>query len=73
MTTFLDLSIPDIVWCGIVMLGASYIRGYSGFGFTAVLMSGLTIILPIIEIVPLSIALELVASSGQAREVCLRH
>ena len=69
MTTFLDLSIPDIVWCGIVLLGASYIRGYSGFGFTAVLMSGLTIILPIIEIVPLSIALELVASSGQAREV----
>ncbi|MBS9718082.1 TSUP family transporter [Pseudohalocynthiibacter aestuariivivens] len=69
MIPLLGLSITDLVWCGTVLFVASYIRGYSGFGFTAVLMSGLTISLPIIEIVPLSIALELAASSGQARGI----
>lgn len=66
MNTFLDMSFASVVWYALVLLGASYIRGFSGFGFTAVLMTGLTIIMPVAEIVPLSIALELVASSGQS-------
>ena len=66
MNAFLDMSFANIVWYALVLFGASYIRGFSGFGFTAVLMTGCTMIMPIAEIVPLSIALELVASSGQS-------
>lgn len=66
MEVYLNLSVHNIIWCAIILFVASYIRGFSGFGFTAVLMTGLTMILPIVEIVPLSIALELAASFGQS-------
>lgn len=66
MNTFLDMSFTGIAWYALVLFGASYIRGFSGFGFTAVLMIGLTMIMPVAEIVPLSVALELIASSGQS-------
>lgn len=69
MENFLNLSVPSAIWCAAVLFLASYIRGFSGFGFTAVLMIGLSMLLPLAEIVPLSIALEIAASSGQARGI----
>ncbi len=69
MTTILALSFPELIWCGFVLFVASFIRGFSGFGFTAILFVGLTFSLPVIEIVPLSIALEVIASIGQARGI----
>jgi len=69
METILNLTFPSAIWCAFVLFVASYIRGFSGFGFTAVVMIGLSVTLPIVEIVPLSIALELAASSGQARGI----
>ena len=72
METYLNLSVPGTIWCAIVLFAASYIRGFSGFGFTAVLMTGLSLIFPVAEIVPLSIALELVASLGQSFTI-MRH
>lgn len=64
MDTFLDMSLTSIVWYAFVLFGASFVRGFSGFGFTAVLITGLTMIMPVERIVPLSIALELMASLG---------
>ena len=52
-----------------MVFAAALIRGYSGFGFSAVLMAGLILQLPAAEIVPLSIALEVIASAGQARGI----
>lgn len=69
MMTILALSFPELIWCGFILFVASFIRGFSGFGFTAILFVGLTLFLPVIEIVPLSIALEVIASFGQARGI----
>ena len=69
MLGVLDLSVGELAWCGFVLFAASVMRGYSGFGFSAVLITGLTLVLPVAEIVPLSVALEILASIGQARGI----
>jgi len=65
----LDQGPGGLVFLALVILAASFVRGYSGFGFSAVLVAGLTLILPPAEVVPLSIGLEVVASIGQARGI----
>ena len=69
MEIALGLSTQDLLWSALVVLVASFIRGYSGFGFSAVLMAGLALRLPASEIVPVSIALEVIASTVQARGI----
>jgi len=69
MEDYLHLPAPDLIWYAAVLFAASYIRGFSGFGFTAVFLTGLAFNLPVVELVPLSIALEVAASSGQARGI----
>lgn len=64
-----DLSPTALVWCGFVLFTAASIRGYAGFGFSAVLMAGLAFVLPVAQIVPLSLALEVLASIGQIRGI----
>ncbi|MDH3196545.1 MAG: sulfite exporter TauE/SafE family protein [Hyphomicrobiales bacterium] len=65
----LELGPAGFAFLALVILAASFVRGYSGFGFSAVLVAGLTLILPPAEVVPLSIGLEVVASLGQARGI----
>lgn len=65
----LDLSPGELAFYGVVVLAASFVRGYSGFGFSAILMAGAGLALPLAEIVPLAISLEVLASIGQARQV----
>ena len=48
-------------FCGIILL-ASFLRGFSGFGFSASSISLLSFILPPKEIVPIILVLEIVAS-----------
>ena len=69
MEITLGLSGTSLIWSALVVLVAAFIRGYSGFGFSAVLMAGLALRLPAAEIVPLSRALEVVASTVQARGI----
>lgn len=71
MLGVLDLSVGELAWCGLVLFAASVVRGYSGFGFSTALIAGLTLVLPVAEIVPLSVALEILASIGQARGIWL--
>lgn len=64
-----DLGPGGFAFLALVILAAAFVRGYSGFGFSAVLVAGLTLVLPPAEVVPLSIGLEVVASIGQARGI----
>ena len=65
----LDLSLPATMLAIVVVFSASYVRGYSGFGFSAILMAGLLPVIPSAQLVPLSILLEIIASASQAPRV----
>ena len=66
MHGFLGLTPGGLAIDGTVVLLGALVRGYSGFGFSAVLMAGLSLNLQPAEIVPIAIALEVLASIGQA-------
>ena len=53
--------IDFIFFCSVILL-ASLVRGFSGFGFSASRVSLLTFILPPKEIVPIILLLEIIAS-----------
>jgi uncharacterized membrane protein YfcA len=63
------LDLIDLLLAGTVVFTAAVLRGYSGFGFSTILMAGLIFWLPASQIVPMSIALEIIASLGQSRSV----
>ncbi|MDE4120121.1 sulfite exporter TauE/SafE family protein [Phaeobacter gallaeciensis] len=63
------LNAVDLLLAGSVVFTAAFLRGYSGFGFSTVLMAGLIFWLPASQIAPMSIALEIIASLGQSRSV----
>ena len=50
-----------IFFCAVILL-ASFVRGFSGFGFSASSISLLSFILPPVEIVPIILLLEVIAS-----------
>ena len=58
----INLSFLDFIFfCGVILL-ASFVRGFSGFGFSASSVSLLSFILPPKEIVPIILLLEIIAS-----------
>ena len=58
----IDLELIDFIFfCGVILL-ASFVRGFSGFGFSASSVSLLSFILPPKEIVPIILLLEITAS-----------
>ena len=62
MLTTIDLSFLEFLFfCGIILF-ASTVRGFSGFGFSASSVSLLSFILPPKEIVPIILLLEIIAS-----------
>lgn len=67
--TALNLSPIAMVATVTVVFVAAFARGYSGFGFSAILMVGLLPMVPASQLVPLSIALEILASSSQAPRI----
>ena len=52
-----------------VVLIAGFVRGYLGFGFSSILLLGLLPVIPATQLVPFSIALEILASSSQAPRI----
>ena len=60
--TTIDLSLKDFLFFCCVILLASFVRGFSGFGFSASSVSLLAFILPPKEIVPIILLLEIIAS-----------
>ena len=60
--SYFQLSLIEIYYVLIIVFIASIIRGFNGFGFSAICISGFSFILPAIEIVPIILALEVVIS-----------
>ena len=60
--SYFQLSIIEIYYIIFIVFIASIIRGFNGFGFSAICVSGFSFILPAIEIVPIILALEVIIS-----------
>ena len=60
--SYFQLSLIEIYYVVFIVFIASIIRGFNGFGFSAICISGFSFILPAIEIVPIILALEVVIS-----------
>jgi uncharacterized membrane protein YfcA len=65
----IGLSWPALAWCAVVLLAAGFARGYSGFGFSAIVVAGVGIVASPALAVPLAILLEVFASLLQARSI----
>ena len=60
--SYFQLSLIEIYYVLIIVFIASIIRGFNGFGFSAICISGFSYILPAIEVVPIILALEVAIS-----------
>ena len=60
--SYFQFSLIEIYYVIFIVFIASVIRGFNGFGFSAICISGFSFILPAIEIVPIILALEVVIS-----------
>ena len=59
---YFELSLVEIYFVIFTVFIASIIRGFNGFGFSAICISGFSFILPAIEIIPIILALEVIIS-----------
>ena len=60
--SYFELSLVEIYIVIFTVFIASIIRGFNGFGFSAICISGFSFILPAIEIVPIILILEVIIS-----------
>lgn len=58
------LSLAVLAYCIIAVFVAGLIRGYCGFGFSALTVASVTLVLPPIEVIPFVMLLEIAASIG---------
>ena len=58
----LNFDLNNFIIFALIILVASIVRGFNGFGFSAISVSGLSFILPAIEIVPIILLLEVFVS-----------
>ncbi|MHA1153694.1 MAG: TSUP family transporter, partial [Alphaproteobacteria bacterium] len=61
---FAGLDAPTLAYALVVIFVAAAVRGYSGFGASALIVTSLTLVLPPVEVVPISLLLEIAASLG---------
>ena len=59
---FLNFDLNNFIIFALIIFVASIVRGFNGFGFSAISVSGLSFILPAIEIVPIILLLEVFIS-----------
>ncbi len=64
-----DLAGWPLAWMALAVLGAAYIRGYSGFGFSALVVSASALVTNPLNFVPVVMLLEIAATAGQAPAV----
>lgn len=67
MLSYLTLSAPEFAFCAAVAFLAGCVRGFAGFGLSAVAMACLVLILPPIELIPVFYILEGAASLAMFR------
>ena len=61
---FAGLSLGAIVYCAAAVFIAALVRGYSGFGLSALIVTSLALVIPPAEVVPLAMLLEVLASTN---------
>ncbi len=64
-----DLAGWSLAWMAFAVLGAAYIRGYSGFVFSALVVSASGLVTNPLDFVPVVMLLEIAATAGQAPAV----
>ncbi|MBE9555246.1 MAG: sulfite exporter TauE/SafE family protein [Proteobacteria bacterium] len=62
LTAATGLDLPSLLFCMAMVFVASVIRGFSGFGLSALVVSSISLVLPPAEIVPMTLLLEAAAS-----------
>ncbi|MDB9739640.1 sulfite exporter TauE/SafE family protein [Candidatus Pelagibacter sp.] len=60
--SYFQLGLIEIYYVMFIVFIASIIRGFNGFGFSAICISGFSFVLPAIEVVPIILALEVAIS-----------
>ncbi len=55
------LELPMLAFAAVALFAAAYVRGYSGFGFTAIAVVTLSILMPPATIVPVILLIEIAA------------
>lgn len=63
----LPASLPVLAAALLVSLGAGFVRGFAGFGYSALAVSGLSLMVSPATVVPAVLALEVIASAGLLR------
>lgn len=67
-SSYLPASWPVLVAAVAIVFGAGVVRGFAGFGFSALSVAGLALLVPPAQVVPPIFALEVVASIALLRE-----
>jgi uncharacterized membrane protein YfcA len=66
---FAGLTLGAVVFACTAVFLAALVRGYSGFGLSALIVTSLALVIPPVEVVPMAMALEVVASIAMLRRV----
>ena len=66
---FADLGLLAILWIAAVSFGAGLVRGYSGFGFAAIVLSGAGLVANPVVFVPVVLVSDVFLTAGQARGI----
>ena len=64
-----DLGLPAALWMGIAVFGAAFVRGYSGFGFAALIVSAAGLVTSPLYFVPVVVLADMVLTAQQARGI----
>lgn len=62
MISALGLSPIELAYCAVALFVAGVVRGYSGFGLSALVMTSLALVIPPAQIVPVTLVLEVLAT-----------
>ena len=64
-----DLSLAGTVWMAVAVLGAAFIRGYSGFGYSAMVIAASSLVMNPLNMVAVVVILEMAMSMQAARGI----
>ncbi len=56
------LGLLELSYVLAAILAAAFVRGYTGFGLSALIVTSVTLVLPPAEVVPIALVLEIAAS-----------
>tara|TARA_B110000091_G_scaffold214114_1_gene265874 strand:+ start:452 stop:1192 length:741 start_codon:yes stop_codon:yes gene_type:complete len=64
-----DLSLAQLAALTIALVGAAYVRGYSGFGFSAIFIASASLITNPLPLIPVVFTCEIIMTAFQARGI----